>query len=87
MCLLLMKDITTIQVAQSRAQAQAALGGDEAVSAFKDYYKLAYRTEQQEKEQEALMRERAKAIAMMGPVSFTPEAHYITQADGLIPRR
>lgn len=66
------KELLDIDVAQARAQAQAALGGDKAAEAFKDYSKLAFRKKEKEKEEKDIMQKRFEQVARMGPISFEP---------------
>lgn len=72
MCLILWKELLDIDVAQARAQAQAALGGDEAKKAFSDYSSLIFRDKINEQEKKDLMQERFQRVARMGPITFEP---------------
>ena len=72
MCLILWKELLDIDVAQARAQAQAALGGDEAKEAFKDYSSMALRKKTKEKQDQDIMKQRLENVARMGKIQFQP---------------
>lgn len=50
LCLIIWKARQALNLAESRAQAQAALGGKEAIEAFSDYRDLVNRVEREDKQ-------------------------------------
>ena len=85
MCLILWKELLDIDVAQARAQAQAALGGKEASEAFKDYSGLVFREKIKEDRSRNIMQERFEKVSKMGPITFEP-AEVVKAKSGTLPR-
>jgi len=85
MCLILWKELLDIDVAQARAQAQAALGGKEASEAFKDYSGLVFREKETKEQSKDIMRERFEKVASMGPITFDP-IELVKARSGTLPR-
>ena len=70
MCLLVWKENCDIMLAQTRATAQASLGGDKAAAAFKDFSNLLNRTVVEKKKD--VMRERLEKIKKIKMIKFRP---------------
>lgn len=61
-----------VDIAEARAIAQAALGGEKAIEAFKDYQSLATRTELEDRASK--MREQMQELSKIQEIRFKPLA-------------
>lgn len=68
--LIVWKSRTSLRVAETRAVAQAALGGDSAPEAFAEYQKLVHKATVEKEEKS--MRDRLESLKNMQHVKFRP---------------
>ena len=69
-CLVIWKARQNLMIASVRATAQASLGGEAALDAFKEFQNSVHRVEHQEREDR--MRQRLSAMEKLPAISFTP---------------
>jgi hypothetical protein len=70
LCIIVWKARQSLMIAGIRAQAQAALGGDAAIEAFKEFRDAVNRVEVEDTQ--VRMRERLKELGKMPPIAVTP---------------
>tara|TARA_Y100000034_G_C6843477_1_gene381876 strand:- start:443 stop:727 length:285 start_codon:yes stop_codon:yes gene_type:complete len=63
----------SISVAQTRAHAQASIGGDEAVGAFNDFRDLISGEDKKKGREEEQMRERLEDLKKVEAIKFRPD--------------
>lgn len=71
-CLVIWKARQNLMIASVRATAQASLGGEAALDAFKEFQSAVHRVEHQEREDR--MRQRLSAMEKLPAIAFTPVA-------------